>query len=659
MKWLYVILMCWGLAYSINLNGQIMLFPSTSEFVGKQDYLDAYHSLRLWYGNRVLKIVQDRDSAITLFSQQADRRNRYSTYYMYQVLSSPETKLIMAHGVDRASQALVYLRKAAALGYHTAEYKLGTHYFDVEENIDSAYYWFCKAIDDSEREMKTSKTKYKHAMFDEWCTLCLATSFKGICALIRKNNDEAETECKFGVKKMEFIAKRAFHPNSTFDHDERQYIAEAYGRVALNLICYYNAVNKFKDADKIWEAYGTVCIDNRIDNELPPYLSAIKWCDNEIERTCFRGIAVNLYLGYSLGNHLLQYAAERGDSLAKYNLGGKWIEDFARQGDRRAIFQLGGKWVEDLALKGDYQAKVTLIHKNLRENGISSADEWWRRTMQKSDIDTLVKHCYYRYIPTRYMDSVDTLFSRYVMEKAISSGSIKAKEYLGMSYYDSGDYKKAFLLLEEACKDDSSIEAIRKLGHCFRYGYGTSKDIKKAITCYEKAVQMEIQNNYDDTSEIYLAYSYEDNKEYTKAFALFQNLSKEYKIAIFKTGEYYYEGYAGEHDYKRAYECMKYMEEYGYLWAEFSRVQYYLAMCYLKGHGVSKDEKRGLGYLKSAVESKWVYPKVFWEISKCYRFGRGVNRDLKKAEYYEQEAEKAGNDDALWMKEQQDLINVF
>ena len=47
------------------------------------------------------------------------------------------------------------------------------------------------------------------------------------------------------------------------------------------------------------------------------------------------------------------------------------------------------------------------------------------------------------------------------------------------------------------------------------------------------------------------------------------------------------------------------------------------------------------------------------KIAKCYRFGRGVERVLKKAEYYEQEAEKAGNDDALWMRDQQYLLNIL
>jgi TPR repeat protein len=80
-------------------------------------------------------------------------------------------------------------------------------------------------------------------------------------------------------------------------------------------------------------------------------------------------------------------------------------------------------------------------------------------------------------------------------------------------------------------------------------------------------------------------------------------------------------------------------------------------MCYLKGNGVAKDEAKGFEYMKKAVNCRSVYIKAFWEISKCYRFGRGVERDLKKAEYYEQEAEKAGNDDALWMKEQQYILN--
>jgi len=634
------------------MNGQILLFPSTNEFVSEEDYKDAVHGILLFYGSELSGLKKDVESAMITFLESAEKGNRYGTYYLSQIYGE----------WGRHDEKVAYLKKAAALGYHTAEYTFGKFYFDgnlgVEENLDSAYYWFNKAIDNSDREMKTSKVKYKQKMVDEWCTLYLANSFKGICDLIRGDKVEAEKECVLAVKKMEFIAKWAFHPRNTCDRDERQYIAKAYGRVVLNLICFYYATNQFKNADKILETYKNVCIDNRIDNELPPYLSTIKYYDNDIKRTCFRGIAVNMYLGHSLGNHLLQYAAERGDTVAKYELGGKWIEDFARNGDRRAIFQLGGKWVENLALKGDYQAKVTLIYKNFKENNIASADEWWQRTMQKSDIDSLVKSFHDGYFHEPPANSADTLYFRYVMEKGISAGSIKAKEILGISYYDSRNYKKAFLLLDEACMDECSIEGIAKLGHCYRYGYGTSKNIEKAIACYEKAVQMENQNKQNERDaalELYLAYSYDENKNYSKAFALFLKLSKLYELAKYEVGRYYYEGYAGIPDYRKAYAYMKKME--GTQYVEESRVQYYLGMCYLKGHGVSKDEKKGFDYLKRTVESKWVYPKVFWEIAKCYRFGRGVERDLKKAEYYEQEAEKAGNDDALWIKEQLELLN--
>lgn len=45
--------MCCGLIYSSNLNGQILLFPSTNEFVSQQDYKEAIHSLLLWYGSNL------------------------------------------------------------------------------------------------------------------------------------------------------------------------------------------------------------------------------------------------------------------------------------------------------------------------------------------------------------------------------------------------------------------------------------------------------------------------------------------------------------------------------------------------------------------------------------------------------------------------------
>lgn len=652
MRWLYVVLMYCGLAYSINLDGQILLFPSTNEFVGKQDYNDASHSLQLWYGNRLLGIKQDRDSAITMFSQQADRGNRYSTYYLYQVLSSSETKLIMAPGVDRDSLGMAYLKKAAALGYHTAEYQLGSHFFYKENNTDSAYYWFCKAIDNSEREMKTSKTKYKQKMFDEWCTLYLAHSYKGACNLQRGLNKLAEEEFILALKKMEYLTKYSHHPRSTYDKAERIYIASAYRTVTQNLICFYYATNQLKDAHKVYNNFGDFCIDNRLDTGkgMPFYFYfAEDKKENEISNLFYVGLAINDIIGGSLGQPYLEKAAENGNRDAKLYLGGKWIEDLAQKGDREAMFKLGGKWLEELALKGDLAAKEYIIRYQLNNKDIASADNWWEKIIQKSDIDSIVNS--FKGHPA------DTLYYRYILEKCANVGNVKAQELLGLSYYAGHENEKAFYWLEKASLKGSSYEVVVRLGHCYRYGYGTNKDIKKAIFFYEKAVQMELQSNLDNTSEFYLAYSYEENKDYSKAFTLFQKLSKVQPLAMYEVGKYYYEGYAGIRDYKKAYDCMKRME--GSHYVEDSRVQYYLGMCYLKGHAVSKDEKKGFSYLKCAVESNWVYPKVFWKIAKCYRFGRGVERDLKKAEYYEQEAEKSGNDDALWMKEQQDLLNVF
>lgn len=639
MRWLYVIVMYCGLVYSINLNGQILLFPSTNEFVSQQDYKDAYHSLRLWYGSRALGIEQDRDSAITLFSQHADRGNRYSTYYLYQILS-------MAHGVDRDSLGLMYLKKAAALGYHTAEYKLGIHYLYKENNIDSAYYWFCKAIDDSEREMKTSKTKYKQTMFDEWCTLYLAHSYKGICNLQRGLNKIAEEDFILALKRMEYLAKYSHHPRSTYAKDERIYIASAYCIVTQNLICYYYATNQLKDAHKAYQNYGDVYIDNRLDTGgkgMSFYFTfAEDNKEDEISKLFYIGWAIDAIIGGSLGQPFLEKAAENGNRSAKFYLGGKWIEDLAQKGDREAKFKLGGKWLEELALKGDLEAKEYIIRKLLKDKDIASADNWWERTIQKKDIDSIVNS--FKGHPA------DTLYYRYVLEKCANVGNVKAQELLGLSYYDSHENEEAFYWLEKASQKDSSYEVVVRLGHCYRYGYGTKKNIEKAISFYEKAVQMKLQSNLDDTSELYLAYSYEENKDYSKAFTLFQKLSKVQPLAMYEVGKYYYEGYAGIRDYKKAYECMKRME--GSHYVEASRVQYYLGMCHLKGHGVTKDEDKGFEYLKKAIENRWVYPKAYMGIANCYRFERGVKRDLKKAEEYEKKAREAGDDDAMWIQEQ-------
>ena len=59
----------------------------------------------------------------------------------------------------------------------------------------------------------------------------------------------------------------------------------------------------------------------------------------------------------------------------------------------------------------------------------------------------------------------------------------------GYAYYHEKDYEEAFFLFKQAA-DHNHANACEWTGHCYENGYGTEKDYTKAVSYYNKAINL-------------------------------------------------------------------------------------------------------------------------------------------------------------------------
>ena len=72
--------------------------------------------------------------------------------------------------------------------------------------------------------------------------------------------------------------------------------------------------------------------------------------------------------------------------------------------------------------------------------------------------------------------------------------------------------------------------------------------------------------------------------------------------------------------------------------------QYYLAMCYLTGNGVIKDEKKGILWLTTSAEKDYSLAQV--ELAERYQYGNGVTQNKKLARHWYLQAAEQGSSKA-------------
>ena len=132
------------------------------------------------------------------------------------------------------------------------------------------------------------------------------------------------------------------------------------------------------------------------------------------------------------------------------------------------------------------------------------------------------------------------------------------------------------------------------LGYCYENGFGTARDMEKAVQCY--AESMEYCN--DPKLAAFLGICYYKGiyveKDDHKAFALFQQASVKPKYA-WLLAICYYEGIGCETDYQKSFELLQKVNE------KNMEAVFILGECYFYGRGTEVNYEKAYSCFKRAL----------------------------------------------------------
>ena len=145
-------------------------------------------------------------------------------------------------------------------------------------------------------------------------------------------------------------------------------------------------------------------------------------------------------------------------------------------------------------------------------------------------------------------------------ERKARLGDTAAQYILGKSYFEKGNYRKAFYWYEKAAEGKNE-DAMWALAHLYEEGKGVKKSHEKALFWEKKAFNrsrvvkklLSLAKSGDANSAYQLGFMYETGikflKNYKKAFLWYEKAaSKDLAKAIYKLGIFYYNGLYGKKD---------------------------------------------------------------------------------------------------------------
>ena len=217
-------------------------------------------------------------------------------------------------------------------------------------------------------------------------------------------------------------------------------------------------------------------------------------------------------------------------------------------------------------------------------------------------------------------------------------GNPDAKFYLGSLYYIGRglkqDYSKAIELFKEA-SERGNIAATFNLGVIYAKGRGVEIDEKRAFEYYKTAAFAglpQAQFNY----AVWLREGRVEDPNPIEAMEWFKvSSNKNFDRSLIELAKGYENGTAGRRDYREAVKLYRRARanEDNRDNSPYFNSTFYLGKLYLRGLGVTKDEKKGLRFIKEAAGGK--VEEAIIEMAKIYEQGRYVKKDLKLAlDYY-------------------------
>ena len=216
--------------------------------------------------------------------------------------------------------------------------------------------------------------------------------------------------------------------------------------------------------------------------------------------------------------------------------------------------------------------------------------------------------------------------------------AIAASYEEGRKAYISGDYKKAFSILEPLAQDGDS-EAQKMLGIMYDYGHGVQASSENALLWYLRSAE-----------QGHPAVQYQVGAKYFRGEGVKQNYEEAAKWwemaanggqvdAQFNLGLMYFRGLSITADDNKAAALFAQAAEQGH-----GHGQYSLAVMYAFGRGVEKDYATALGWFRKSAEQG--IGQAQFNLGVFYENGYGVEKNIDTARSWYAKAAAQGIQEA-------------
>ena len=315
-------------------------------------------------------------------------------------------------------------------------------------------------------------------------------------------------------------------------------------------------------------------------------------------------------------------AAKRGNVASMVELGAYYMSVEGGNLNPR----LGVKWLLKAAEKGDIASMIEVgvcyrDGKGIDKDAVE-ARKWLRFAAERNDVRGMYE---FGVFLEEVMYDDHSAMEWY--QKAADNGFVEAMGRLGACYKRDAlapkDLTKAVRWLQQAVNLEDA-EAMRQLGICYENGEGVVKDLSRALELYQRAVAKNSAK-----AMVKLASWYEQGEA-----GLPQNLNEAFKLlkraldlgdsdAMFKLASWYEQGKAGlPQDLREILHLLERASENGHVEANYK-----LGLMYMDGRRLPKDLRRGLMRLQKAADKGSVEA-----ISYLYDYYENKTEDYAKFE---------------------------
>lgn len=534
----------------------------------------AAYNLALYYRDGIKGLKKDPEKAFKWFEFLADRKTPVG-------YSNIGIMYINGEGVEvDEKKGFENILKAAKLDIPIAQYNLYYLYKNgtgVEKNNKKAFEWL----------EKSAKNGYVQAQ--RVTGILLVAGAKGF-----------PQDYKKGFKYLQLASKNG----------------DTFAKKQLGM-CYLRGYGVDKDIDKgiaiLKELADKVYVPNK--NTDPTY-----------------------YVRYEPGGEIkVKVDDYRADSLAACNLGDiyksgievkrdytqafKYYKKAEKSGDSLAIATLGAFYINGWGTDIDTKKGIEYT-KKAAQNGISFAQYNLAQLYKKGKI----------------VEKSEKEYTEW-LQKAADNGYSDAMYDLGedLIFADNNfkNAKKGFYYVEKSA-ELGNLEAVNILAVCYAKGWGTERDIPKAISLYKKVADVPFVESKNAKKTLITHF---DGKK-KSVFTIDDD--KPDATAAYNLAMIYKNGTGVKKDYKKAIHYLNRAIKRGH---SFAIEQ--LGVCYLFGLGVEKDSQKGLQLIKQVADSNQAFAQ--YHLYKIYKYGTdGIKKDEKKALSWLQKSADNGDMDAQY-----------